>query len=170
MTDLHQRVVQARWLVGSLGEGATPAWWPSEAGTAVGQRMLARIFPRTALAAALQTITRAAEVVHDERIGRRSVYHLFRLPAADETTMHELLTGTMAAELLGPLAALMDRREQMDALRRLAPTGSAIRGVGPQRVGTVEDLHYEKALPLLCAAYAAGFAAAQPVFPYLSPQ
>lgn len=170
MTDLHQKVIRARWLIGSLGEDATPNWWQSEASTAVGQRMLARLFPRTSLGAVIQTTSRAAEVMHDARIGRHGVFHLFRLTAADEAAMHELLTGTQAADLLGPLAALVDRQERLEALLRLAPTGNATSAIGPQRIGTVEDLHQERALPLICATYAAGFAAAQPVYPYLSPQ
>lgn len=170
MTDLHEKVIRARWLVGSLGEGATPAWWQSEASTAAGQRMLARIFPRTALAAALQTTARAAEVVHDAHIGRHGVYHLFRLPAADETAIRELLTAPQAADILRPLAAIVDRQERLKALQQLAPTAVARGGVGPQRVGRVEDLHQARALSLMCATYAAGFAAVQPVYPYLSPQ
>ena len=170
MTDLHQKIVRARWLVGSLGEGGTPAWWQSEASTAAGQRMLARLFPRTALAAALQTTARAAEAVHDAHIGRHGVYHLFRLPAADEAAIRELLTAPQVADLLGPLAALVDRQERLEALQQLAPRVGATDGVGPQRIGTVEDLHQERALPRICATYAAGFAAAQPVYPYLSSQ
>ena len=95
--DWVSDVIRVRAVVGALGEAAsgettnddqaTRAWWKSRSTSAAGRAALAQLFPRTAISAALSVVSRAARVVHDERIGQPGVMHLFRLPASDETVI-----------------------------------------------------------------------------------
>jgi len=160
-------VIRARFLVASFGETASPPWWRTEATSPVAQRVLQRLFPRTALAASLETAGRAAAREHDARIGRSGAYHLFRLPAADEVAIHELLRSRGTDELLQPLAALSDAA-RLDALDALADGAGADSMPGPVQCGSVDDVRRgDDALRQMCAVYVAAFRSGQPAYPYL---
>jgi len=167
LTDFLETVTGARWLVGVLGEAAAPPWWRSQASLPTGQRILARLFPRTALAASLQTTGRAALIEHDARIGRHGVFHLFRLPVADEAAWDEFLRGSEAERVLRPLATLESQDQRLAALRSVAARDAPAEAIGPQRAGSIQELRRGRALGQVCALYAAGFAAGRPVYPYL---
>ncbi len=91
MAQWAESIIQARYLVGSPGEDAATPWWGTSVTSPVGRRMLARLFPRTVLSASLETVSRAAAIVHDQQIGRLGAYdgviinaaplhRLFRVP------------------------------------------------------------------------------------------
>src|SRR5207245_10968458 len=48
-------------------------------------------FARTAAKAALEISSRAAQAVHDAKLGGTGVYHLFRLPVSLEAGVHDVL-------------------------------------------------------------------------------
>ena len=168
--DWIAAVVKARFLVASLGESASPPWWRSQATSAVGQRMLGRLFPRTTVAASLETASRAARLEHDAHLGRLGAYHLFRLPVGDEAAILDQMRSAHIGEGLQSLAALDGTDERLRALGELAGSARASATPGPVHCGAVDDLRRGSALAQVCAAYLAGFRAGTPVYPYLEEQ
>jgi hypothetical protein len=92
-TDLAARLAELRLLVGYLGEVQTPAWWDTRFLDPKGLRFLQMTFPRTALSAAVHSVTTSAKRLHDERIGDKDVYHLFRLPPGLESETERFFLG-----------------------------------------------------------------------------
>ena len=80
-----------RILVGYLGEREQFGWWQSAFFAPGSQAFLAPLFARTQLLAQCNGVTRAACLIHDERIGVGHVYHLFRLPEDMEQGLHGIL-------------------------------------------------------------------------------
>jgi hypothetical protein len=165
--DWIAAVVKARFLVASLGEDATPPWWRSQATSAVGQRMLGRLFPRTTVAASLETASRAARLEHDAHLGRLGVYHLFRLPVDDEAAILDQMRSAHTSEGLQSLATLDGTEERLRVLGVLAGGARASAPQGPVHSGAVDDLRRGASLAQICAAYLAGFEAGTPTYPYL---
>lgn len=167
MAQWIETIVRAWFLVGSLGETASTAWWRSQATTAAGVRLLERpLFPRTALAASLETTGRAAAREHDVRIGATGVFHLFRLPVADEVALREWLRQPEAGLVLAEMAALA-LEKRLGSLRELAEGEASPPGQGPINCGPVVAIRRPVTLRRLCSAYARGFADARPTFPYV---
>jgi hypothetical protein len=165
MSRRLEAVAGARLLVAALGEAASPPWWRSQAMTEVSGRWLERLFPRTALGAALEVAGRAARLEHDARIGRTGAYHLFRLPPAVEADLQERMrNGSLD---LTSWAALRTREERLRALGELAGAEPIVPVAGPVNCGSVDGLSRGRALQRLCAAYAGAFAAGAPAYPYL---
>jgi hypothetical protein len=160
-------VIRSRYLVGALGETASPPWWPTQATTVTGQRFLARLFPRTYQLASLEAVSRAARREHDDRIGRIGVYHLFRLPSADEAAIYDALREPEATELLGGLGSVTDPVARLAALGELAGDAMVVDATGPIRRGTVADLHTGATLAEVCATYVAAFEGNRRAYPYL---
>ena len=162
-----ESALSARFLVASLGETTQPAWWRSEATSAVGQRFLLRLFPRTALLAGLETASRAAAIEHDNHIGRVGAYHLFRLPIAEETSMLGVLRTAEAEQILQTVAASGTAEARLEALRALAGTEIATDAQGPVHCGTTAGLRRGKTLARLCAVYVDAFTTSRTAYPFL---
>lgn len=167
MAKWAESLVRARYLVGSLGEDAKAPWWATTATSPVGRRLLTRMFPRTVLSASLETVSRAAAVVHDQQIGRLGAYHLFRLPVAEEMALAELLRSGASDALLQGIAQLPDRLARLAELAALAGEESLENAYGPMHVGATAGLQRGRALQRLCAAYHGAFTAERTVFPFL---
>jgi hypothetical protein len=129
--------------------------------------MLARMFPRTVLGASLETVTRAAAIVHDQQIGRMGAYHLFRLPVAEEIALAELLRTPESDALLRAVADMADRQVRIGALAALAAGDASTDAYGPVHIGTPTGLRRGKTLQRLCAAYLGAFTAERTAFPFL---
>ena len=165
MSRRLEGIAQARFLVAALGEAASPPWWRSRATTEVSGRWLERLFPRTAVGAALEIAGRAARLEHDARIGRIGAYHLFRLPPALEVRLREgLRDGSLA---LGSAAMLKTDDERLAGLSELAGAEAAVPAAGPIGCGSVDTLARGRALQRVCAAYVGAFRAGTPAYPYL---
>ena len=167
VTDRIESIVRARLLVASLGESMSPSWWRSQATSPVGVRMLERLFPRTSVAAVLATASQAASIEHDTRIGRVGAYHLFRLPTAQEVAMREFLRTDHGRRSLEDIVRSESTDSRLQALAQLAADEPAPGTRGPVNCGTAATLRRGRAFQRLCAAYADGFRAATPVYPYL---
>jgi hypothetical protein len=85
------QIIKLRLLVGFLGEKRQFNWWDSGFLAPTGLRFLQTIFPRTAVEAALRSTSQAARALHDSRIGRVGVFHLFRLPVEKELMVEPLV-------------------------------------------------------------------------------
>jgi hypothetical protein len=162
-----EAVLRARWLVGGLGESASPAWWRSQALTPAGGRMLERLFPRTAQAARLEAATRAASAEHDEHIGRLGAYHLFRLPSGDEAALRHFSTSPDGHGYFDDLSRLETVEQRLDALAGLARTEAPVVGPGAVLCGSMKNFREGRALARVCGTYSAAFRANSPTYPYL---
>ena len=164
MDEAVLSALQLRILVLALGEVATPPWWRTNLLSATGRRFCERLFPRSALAAALHASGKAACVVHDEAIGTRGVFHLFRLPEHIERDIREQLmdTGSSAHCIKGDL----DDGDEM--LKRLQEIGQGAKDahVGPRKVAVADELDDPKTYARMAALYLSAFRNSERTFPY----
>src|SRR6266566_8935669 len=84
-----RQLVFLRTIVAALGERTTPPRWRTQFLTDFGLRALARVFPRTPVHAALDSVFVAARLEHDQRIGLGWRCHLFRLPESAERAVSD---------------------------------------------------------------------------------
>jgi len=91
---LIDKLLHLRILVGYPGEKDQGNWWDTSFLNKTGQKFLEINFPRSAFAAAVHSVTEAAKQLHDRRIARGRVFHLFRLPATAEEKFHLQLLNT----------------------------------------------------------------------------
>jgi hypothetical protein len=160
-------VLRLRALVLALGEASAPPWWRTEYLSGAGLRILERIYPRTAFAAALHASGAAARTIHDASTGRGSIYHLFRQPIPREREIRTLLLaipGQRLTEELRP--ALGDRDALMEPLRALAVEVPE-EVIGPWCTGNSRDLHRSEVYKRMAGAYLRGFETGKKIFPYV---
>jgi hypothetical protein len=99
MKAFHCSIIHLRILVLLLGEMQPAGWWNSQFLSKVGISFLERVYPKTNFAAAIQSATQVAKVVHDQVIGKGDVYHLFRLtPRLEREISKELLENSSQIE------------------------------------------------------------------------
>jgi len=156
--------LRLRILVLALGENASPPWWRTNLLSEAGRRFCERLFPRTALAAAVNSGGKAACAAHDEAIGRRSVFHLFRLPEAVERDIRQVLMDDRDA--VDALASLLGSREEMLSHLETMATGAKAGGPGPQKVASVSELVNAEGYRRMADIYLSGFKAGTKSFPY----
>jgi hypothetical protein len=160
-------VLRLRVLVLALGEVAVPPWWRTEYLSSAGLRILERIYPRTAFAAAIHATGAAARTVHDSSAGFGHIYHLYRLPIPREREIRTLLQtthGTRLSEELKP--ALGNRDDLMDRLRTLA-VEVPDEVIGPWCVGKSRDLQRPEVYKRMAGAYLRSFRTGNKIFPYV---
>lgn len=157
-----QDYILLRLLVGFLGEKSQCTWWDSNFLSETGLQFLAINFPRTALAAGCTSVTAAAKRLHDDRIGKGGVYHLFRLPAAVEESLHREL---LSAE---PDKLEADINTKEKALSRLKSfSESAVDAPsGPVQIGTEDKILTKFAVSELAMHYCDAFTKGKMTFPY----
>ncbi len=85
------KLVKIRTLVAFLGEKDQYNWWDTSFLGETGLKYLKLNFPRSIFLAGVTSVTEAAKKLHDERIGKGMVYHLFRLPFNIEERIHAIL-------------------------------------------------------------------------------
>lgn len=158
------QIAALRLLIGFLGEKPQFAWWDTNFLSPIGQQYMAINFPRTALSAGIHSVTDAARRIHDERIGKGGVYHLFRLPSAlEEDVHHAILKGH--AQLV--LTQIRTKETALDEMKKLA-TEEDLTGSGPVLIGQIPELEKPETLGRLAAIYQRAFAIGLPSFPYFS--
>lgn len=160
---IHQLAI-LRTLVGYLGEKEQLAWWDSNFLSSIGLQFLQINFPRTALSAAIHSTAEAARRLHDQRIGKSGVYHLFRLPAALEEDVHHTILDpalALSADLI------KDRETALGWLKDHAAPDSTAAG-GAVLLGSIRDIQQPLLLEQLAALYHLAFLTNTPCFPYFS--
>ena len=127
-----QAICRLRLQVAALGERLSPPWWRTEFLSPTGLRIVQRLFPRTYLATALESVTVAARRDHDAHVGRRS-FHLFRLPAHIEQQLANLIRteGAFADSTIPDTPAQL-----LEVLEAVALQGASRGGTGPRLLGT----------------------------------
>lgn len=163
-SPLAAKAISLRAAVAFLGERAQAGWWDSDFLSKVGFQYLGLVFPRTTAAAALSSASEVACGIHDERIGRGKVAHLFRMPPELEIVLQRDLIEMK----LGDLSAYCVADAAYAVLDTLSGGSKAVAGVGPVQVGMVKDAYSSAAVAKLAATYATGFRAGTPVFPYFA--
>ena len=157
-------VKELRAIVAAVGERTKPAWWHTNILTDVGLRISCRVFPRTALTAALQSVSLVAQLEHDQRVGRDR-YHLFRLPPEIECDLVEPLMNRdeiadIEAAVIADLNGLITYLKGIAGPERVGP------GEGPVRMGSFKDLGSAKWASVCAAQYLASVESGIRRFPY----
>jgi len=156
--------IELRALIGFLGEKSQTGWWDTGFLSPTGRQFLAVTFPRTALSAAVTSVTEAARRLHDERIGKGGVFHLFRLPLHIEEQLHQALLQGDWSPLQGHLK---DRMTALETLRKKAKDG--VRAPeGPVQIGTGKNLLSSFAIEELAKHYHDAFTREFQSFPYFA--
>jgi hypothetical protein len=160
-------VLRLRALVLALGEVSAPPWWRTEYLSGAGLRILERIYPRTAFAAALHASGAAARTIHDASTGRGNIYHLFRLPIPREREIRTILLATHGRQLTEELRpALGDKDALMESLHALAVEVPE-EVIGPWCTGKSRDLQRSEVYKRMAGAYIRGFETGKKIFPYV---
>lgn len=162
---LLKQLVTLRTVVGYLGERDQYGWWQSSFFAPGSQAFLAPMFGRTQLLAQCNGVTRAAAVVHDERIGVGNVYHLFRLPEDIEQALHRSLHGQELKITINALCA--SKEAAFDYLRKEARALSN-RGMGPTSVGATHSIHHQGSWRGVAALYLHACDDGLEVYPYFA--
>src|SRR5262249_26837533 len=132
----HLQGLKLRLLVAFLGEKSQANWWDSAFLTPTGLRFLQTTFPRTAPEAALRSASHAARLLHDSRIGRVGVFHLFRLPVEKEDSLESITSQIKEldiTQLTASTEAVLSELAALSQTRLSAPTG-------PVQVGTAKNI------------------------------
>jgi hypothetical protein len=160
-----EQIAFLRAVVGYLGEQEQNAWWSSSFFGPGSDAFLAPVFPRTQVLAQCQGVTKAASLVHDERIGVGNVFHLFRLPEDIEQNIHRVLHQPKVCGQIATAIATVDAA--ISSLKTISTTLTKS-GVGPTRVGSIEDLRDPTSWRFVAAHYANGFGEKSKVYPYFT--
>jgi hypothetical protein len=155
-------ICHVRLHVAALGERLSPQWWRTEFLSPTGLRYVQRLFPRTYLAAALESATAAARRDHDANIGRRS-FHLFRLPAHMERQLADLIRTEGALTD----SKILDTPEQIiEVLEAFALQGTTLTGTGPRLLGAIKDISTPTTINKLTSLYAYAARTGERTYPY----
>jgi hypothetical protein len=158
-------LAELRTVVGYLGEREQYGWWQCSFFGPGSQAFLTPVFSKTQVLAQCAGVTRAAALVHDERIGVGQVYHLFRLPEDIEQGIHQTLHDV---ELGKRLLAFCANRESALAYLHREANEPAQPGLGPTRVGGTQDLRDPAHWRVAAGYYRYGFSQPAQVFPYFA--
>ena len=159
--EFIERLVNLRLVIGYLGEREQFGWWQSSFFTQGSQAFLAPLFSRTQVLAQCNGVTHAAALVHDERIGVGSVYHLFRLPEDLEQNIHKAL------HEVKPQKIISSKESALSFLQRCA-SKQAQMSPGPTRVGEKKSIHDVNSWQQLSGLYLYAFENSLEIYPYFS--
>ena len=164
-TTQLEHLARLRAAVGYLGERDQYTWWQSAFFAPTSPAFLTPVFTRTLVLAQMNGVTRAASMVHDERIGVGNVYHLFRLPEDVEQGIHRVLHNP---ELCEQITALVVNRESSIAyLCRIAAIPEE-EDVGPMHIGEIRELRDPDHWSVAAARYARAFENHFEIYPYFA--
>lgn len=164
MNDPVHALVRLRLAVAVLGEERHAGWWRSHFLSEAGLESLEFNFPRSPLTAGFTATCLAAKVLHDERIGRTGVTHLFRFDPDLEILVQRTAIRDGGAILKG---LSLDRTSAMEELARLG--GDEIDSPeGPVQVGLLDEAATGRGLAEMARHYHAGFRLGLRVFPYFA--
>jgi hypothetical protein len=164
MIEISHQIIKLRATVAVLGQAGHFGWWSCQFLNEAGLESLAYNFPRSPLVAGYTATCMAAKRLHDDRIGRTGVTHLFRLEPDQE-----ILLQRTAAEERG--AVLRDSSLDRDALMAgLAALGREEIDTpeGPVQVGVLADAFTVRGIGALARHYHAGFRLGLRVYPYFA--
>lgn len=163
--NLIEILAEYRIVVGYLGEKEQFGWWQSSFFTRGSQAFLSPLFGRTQTLAQCNGVTRAAALVHDERIGVGHVYHLFRLPEEIEQGIHRILH---EPSLVQQLQKMIESPESALNVLRKSTANKQLNGEGPILVGKIQSMRDTITWHTVARAYLSAFEQKSLVFPYFT--
>ena len=142
-----------------------PPWWRTQFLKEVGLRAAGRVFPRTAMSAALRSVTIAARAEHDKRIGVGARYHLFRLPTSVEQLLGAVL---LEDDFRSEAAALIakDRERLIVELAAMTNGCTVAPADGPVKLRSIARLGEKAGVEEWAAHYRSSFETNRRAFPY----
>ena len=152
-----------RLVVAFLGERDEGGWWSSGFLSPAGRQFLSYNFQRHPLLAGFGATCTAAKRLHDERIGRRNTYHLFRLPLETEAELHRAVA--VDRELVAE--HVLTRNGAVELLQRLARE-SVDAPEGPVQVGDLDDATRSRGIEEMAKHYLSGFQRGTITLPYFA--
>lgn len=159
---LIEQFISLRTIVGFLGEKHQFGWWDTNFLSGTGLKYLEITFPRSVFSAAITSVTEAAKRVHDNRIGKGHVYHLFRLPLPLEQQIHAHLQSYKSDKIISDIA---DRDSALKILKSMV-NGDSKQAEGPAQVGTENDLYKPLSIKQMAKLYINAFENSKEVYPY----
>ncbi len=159
-----EMIATLRAVVGFLGEREHYAWWQSTFFAPGSQVFLQPVFSRTPLLAQINGVTQAAALIHNERIGVGSVYHLFRLPEEMEQRLQQAL---QMPEIGARIPAVVANAETALATLRQQAAPLPAHSPGPVLVGNRRELRENLSWKLVAAHYLHAFGHEQ-TYPYFT--
>lgn len=164
MTDIIHPLILLRFSVAVLGQRDHSGWWNCQFLNTAGLESLDYNFPKAPLAAGFTATCLAAKGLHDERIGRTGVTHLFRLEPELEMLVQRAASQD-AGKILRELP--IDQESRMADLARLA--GEEIDSPeGPVQVGLLHDTATPRGIAEMARHYHAGFRLGLRIYPYFA--
>jgi len=160
----YVRIRDLRAVVAAIGERTDPPWWHTNMLTDLGLRVAGRVFPRTAVQAALKSVSVVAQHDHDQRVGWDR-YHLFRLPPEIERNLFPPPADSLDIRYIEvPISA--DLTALITSLKGIAALKETIATEGPVKIGTVNDLNNGEWIPFCAAQYLASVETGVRCYPY----
>lgn len=159
-------LVRLQILVLTLGQPKHFGWWKSEFLLPTGLRYLQRIYPRDFFWAAIRSSALAAKDAHDNAIGVKDAFHLFRLPSSVTNRLHSITASDYSAieQELAPI--LEDQSQLLTRLETLAGNTRPAIHVGPVRIGTGKDLIKPETIAQIAYLYHSAFQRNAKTYPY----
>lgn len=158
------KLITLRSLVGFLGEKSQFNWWDTNFLSSTGLQFLAINFPRSAFSAGCNSVSEAARRLHDERIGKGGVYHLFRFPTSIEESIHKQLLDIDSNTLI---PYLKDKETALNKLKSFI-SSSVNAPDGPVQIGTAKNMFSDSAIEELAKHYHNAFSDGKKCFPYFT--
>jgi hypothetical protein len=153
-----------RGLVAFLGEKDQFGWWDSSFLGATGRKYIAITNPRSHVATGVIAACEAARRVHDARIGKGRVYHLFRLP---QTTEQKLQRYTLTRDAATLVTAFEGKDNALHTLETLAKDPDDAPD-GPIRLGGGKTLSSSTIVSKLAGMYLGAFRSSKQTMPYFT--
>jgi len=157
-------LINIRTIVGFLGEKPQFGWWDTNFLSETGLKYLNITFPRTAFSAGVNSVAEAARKLHDSRIGKGRVYHLFRMPEFVEQRIHIRLQDFDPYTLL---TLFKDKNTALEKLRSMTDS-SLEASEGPIQIGNWKNLFQLSYLKKVAKHYSYAFGKGIQIFPYFS--
>ncbi len=164
--DMHEwsHLAILRILVAYLGESAPQPWWSTQFLTEAGLDFFRGVFPKSSVSAAVNGAVRAAQEVHDERIGRIGVRHLFRFDGGLERDLHREILHAPPDKIM---SLVTDRESALTALKKLVPQ-TVTAAPGPVQIGRFGQETAPDAVADLAAHYYDAFTNDRLIYPYFA--
>jgi len=164
MDEIFKNYILLRAVVAFLGEKDQSNWWNTSFLGKTGRKYLEFNFPRNPVAAGISGAATAAKKLHDDRIGKSRVFHLFRLPYEIEESLHTFLFDLDQNILWKKIT---DNETALGACEELA--GSKIDAPeGPVQVGQVKHILKEGSVAEIAKHYLSAFEKGYVTLPYFS--
>lgn len=164
-----KQLLSLRISVAALGEFPSDRWWRTQFLTDAGLRATSRIFPRTGVPAAINSVCEAARLDHDKKVGVGRRYHLFRLPIEWEDSIASILreqeNQAEAKQLI-----LSGHDGLLKQLESLAQDSKRIGKEGPVAIGSAIRIGTSDATANLAANYLRAFTSNLRCYPYFEDQ